>query len=85
MAGDAKAASGLRAAGHLLGLLQLTPAAWFQGEANDEGAEIEMLIAQRLAARKAKDFAASDKIRNDLAARGIVLEDNAAGTTWRRA
>jgi cysteinyl-tRNA synthetase len=47
-------------------------------------AEIEQLIEDRRAARRRRDFAASDKIRDDLAARGIILEDSAAGTRWKR-
>jgi cysteinyl-tRNA synthetase len=48
-------------------------------------AEIEQAIADRQAARKARNFALGDKIRNDLLAKGIVLEDGPKGTTWRRA
>ena len=71
----------LKAAGRLLGLLQADPGVWFQG---DGDAEIDALIAERLEARAAKDFERADQIRDDLAARGIVLEDGAGGTTWRR-
>ena len=46
--------------------------------------EIERLIADRKAARQRRDFAASDQIRNELAERGILLEDNAGGTRWKR-
>jgi cysteinyl-tRNA synthetase len=59
----------------------MAPDAWFRGGAD---AEIEAAIAERLAARKARDFARADAIRRDLAERGVLLEDNAAGTTWRR-
>jgi cysteinyl-tRNA synthetase len=47
--------------------------------------EIEKLISNRTAARKARNFAEADRIRDELAAKGIVLEDSGAGTSWRRA
>jgi cysteinyl-tRNA synthetase len=46
--------------------------------------EIERLIEDRHAARRRRDFAAADRIRNDLAARGVLLEDGAGGTRWKR-
>jgi cysteinyl-tRNA synthetase len=46
--------------------------------------EIEQLIADRKAARARRDFAAADGIRDDLEARGVMLEDTAAGTRWKR-
>jgi cysteinyl-tRNA synthetase len=46
--------------------------------------EIEQLIEDRHAARRRRDFAAADRIRNDLAARGVLLEDNSGGTRWKR-
>ena len=68
----------------LLGLLWLDPEVWFKGEATDEAQEIEELIIQRATAKKNKDYALADKIRNDLKERGIVLEDGANGTTWKK-
>ncbi len=83
LAGQRSAGKDLRAAGRLLGLLQADPAQWFRADA-DAGA-VEQAIAERLAARKNRDFARADSIRARLLADGIVLEDGPAGTTWRRA
>ena len=68
----------------LLGILWLDPEVWFKGEATDETKEIESLIEQRATAKKNKDYALADKIRNDLKERGIILEDSASGTTWKK-
>ncbi len=73
----------LLAGGAVLGLFQQDPEAWLRGGAG-EAAGIEDLIAQRNAARKARNFAEADRIRNDLAMKGIMLEDGPGGTTWRR-
>jgi cysteinyl-tRNA synthetase len=81
----------LRAMGAVLGILQLSTQAWFQASAStDEAsgwtpARIEAAIAERKAARAAKNFARSDQIRDELAVAGIVLEDKPGGETlWRR-
>ena len=84
-AGDAAAASSLRASGRLLGLFASTASAWFQGSGDADAAAIGDAIAERLAARAAKDWAGADAIRARLAAQGVVLEDKAGATTWRRA
>ena len=52
--------------------------------ANDVKTTIERLIAARLEARRARNFAESDRIRDELGAAGILLEDGPTGTTWRR-
>lgn len=74
------------ASAYLLGLLYQSPEAWFKGdESADEDAEIEAKIKARAEAKKNKDWATADKIRDELKATGIVLEDSPTGTTWKRA
>ena len=71
------------AAGRLLGLLQRDPDDWARGDASDAG-RIDALVAARVAARRAKDFAEADRIRKELAAEGIEIMDGPDGSTWRR-
>ncbi|MGH8105322.1 MAG: DALR domain-containing protein, partial [Arenimonas sp.] len=78
--------SELLGSGALLGLLQQDPAAWFaRGNDDSDDTRIQALVDERNAAKKAKDFARSDAIRDQLAAEGILLEDTAQGVRWRRA
>ncbi|MDO9934113.1 cysteine--tRNA ligase [Glaesserella parasuis] len=81
-----KLAARLKQLAGVLGLLEQDPETFLQGDANnDEVAEIEALIKQRNEARASKNWAVADEARNKLTAMGIVLEDGANGTTWRRA
>jgi len=73
----------LRRLGGVLGLLQADPEAYLQGT-DQESEEIERLIGERQAARKRRDWARADQIRAQLKEQGIVLEDGAEGTIWRR-
>lgn len=71
----------------LLGLLQAEPQVWFQaGDTDNEldAAEVDALIEARKAAREAGDYGEADRLRDILIEKGIVLEDGAAGTSWRR-
>lgn len=79
----------LRRLGHVLGLVEADPENFLKGGEGEPGPglsteEIEALIAQRNAARKQKNWAEADGIRDLLAAQGVVLEDGPGGTTWRR-
>jgi len=82
----ASLAAELKSFGHLLGLLQRNPDEFMHaGIKTGLSAEnVEQKIAERNAARASKDFALSDKIRDELLEQGVVLEDGAGGTTWRR-
>ncbi|WGL17318.1 cysteine--tRNA ligase [Microbulbifer bruguierae] len=77
----------LLAAGEMLGVLRMDPEAWFKqsrgGEEISED-EIETLIAERHQSKKDKNFARADEIRDELKAKGVVLEDSREGTKWRR-
>lgn len=76
----------LLGAGRVLGLLQQDPRAWFaRGAGSDDDARIQALIDERLEAKKSRDFARADAIRQQLADEGILLEDTPQGVRWKRA
>ncbi len=88
-AADAGARARLKAellgAGLALGLLQQAPEAWFgRGGSGDDEARIQALVDERTAAKKSRDFARADAIRDQLAAEGIALEDTPQGVRWAR-
>ena len=83
--GDDKARTDLAASLRLLGFLHESAAQWAarrQQSATVDAAKVQSLIDARTAARKAKDFKESDRIRDELAAMGVVLKDSKDGTTW---
>ncbi len=83
--GAKPAAACLKASAQLIGLLQHTPAEWAafrQASHSVDEIEVASLIEARNAARKAKDFEESDRIRDELAQMGVVLKDSKDGTTW---
>jgi cysteinyl-tRNA synthetase len=74
----------LLASGHLIGFLGADPEAWFQGGADPAfKARVDGLIAERVKAREAKDWATADRIRAELTALNVEVMDNATGATWR--
>jgi len=83
---SARCAGLLRGLGGVLGLLGRPAEVFLRGDlpAGWTAEKIEQLITARTAAKKAKNFAEADGIRDQLAAAGIVLEDGPKGTTWRR-
>jgi cysteinyl-tRNA synthetase len=83
---DVKVSAQLKGLANILGLLNRDPEMFLKAGAseNEDVQKIEQLILARSEAKKAKNFAEADKIRQELLAIGIVLEDNPQGTTWRR-
>lgn len=79
-------AATLKQLGSVIGLLQLSPASYLQGEnsSDEDAAVIEALIRKRNDARAAKDWAQADAARDELNAMKVILEDGPSGTTWRR-
>ena len=78
----------LLAGAEMLGLLYQDAESWFKGGDADGGLSesvIEAKIAERIAAKKSKDYARADAIRNELKEQGVVLEDTPSGTVWKRA
>jgi cysteinyl-tRNA synthetase len=78
-------AAQLRALASTLGFLQLPPRQYLQAGSGLDETAIQTAIAARITAKQAKDFAEADRLRDELAAQGIVLQDSAHGTTWVKA
>ena len=82
--GDKKLALGaqLRELGAVLGILQLPPEEFLQSGSDVDAEYVEMMIKKRIDAKKSKDFATADGVRDELLAKGITLRDGPEGTTW---
>lgn len=81
----AKMANTLKRLAGVIGILQQDPETYLKGDVGaDEGDKIDALIAARNQARADKDWAAADKVRAQLSEMGVVIEDGADGTTWKR-
>jgi len=83
--GDIAIASQLKGLANILGLLERDPETFMQAGSSEklDAKAIEAQIAARAEAKKSKNFAEADRIRQELLAQGIILEDNAQGTIWR--
>jgi cysteinyl-tRNA synthetase len=83
---DVKVAAQLKGLASLLGLLNRDPESYLKAgnTDSDDVSKIEQLILARTEAKQAKNFVEADKIRQDLMAQGVILEDSPQGTTWRR-
>ncbi|WP_211828299.1 cysteine--tRNA ligase [Kistimonas asteriae] len=73
----------LRKLGSILGILQGEPEAFLKSGADVDEAWVQSMIDQRVAAKKNRDFSEADRIRDELASQGVILEDSREGTTWR--
>ncbi len=83
--GSSEAAALLKGLAGTLGLLQQAPRTYMQGGSGVDEARVEQLIAERTAAKQARDFARADQIRKELLGQGIELKDSTQGTTWVKA
>jgi cysteinyl-tRNA synthetase len=79
------AASLLKHLGATLGILQQEPRTFLQAGVVLDEATISARIAERIVAKKERDFARADRIRDELAKQGVVLQDSPQGTTWMKA